>query len=137
MSRRLPLVAGVLAVVGALGWTPAAQAQPGPYPQAYGGFTWADGYGWYWLYRREPVPYYALYPPVYYSYPVPRPYGYSPFAYPPGVATPQVQFKQARVAPPKRVQNPFVRSPVRRSQAQVQPKRVLNPFVELRQARTP
>ena len=34
------------------------------------------------------IPYYALYPPVYYSYPVARPYGYSPFAYPPGTMTP-------------------------------------------------
>lgn len=31
------------------------------------------------------LPYFALYPPVYYSQPVPRPYGFSPFALPPGV----------------------------------------------------
>ncbi len=37
----------------------------------------------------ERIPYYALYPPVYYSYPVARTYGYSPFAYPPGTMTPQ------------------------------------------------
>lgn len=30
------------------------------------------------------LPYYALYPPVYYSEPVARPYGFSPFALPPG-----------------------------------------------------
>jgi hypothetical protein len=36
----------------------------------------------------ERIPYYALYPPVYYSYPVARTYGYSPFAYPPGTMTP-------------------------------------------------
>jgi len=38
----------------------------------------------------ERIPYYALYPPVYYSNIVPRPYGYSPFAYPPGTMTPDV-----------------------------------------------
>lgn len=31
------------------------------------------------------LPYYSLYPPVYYSAPVPRPYGFSPFALPPGM----------------------------------------------------
>ena len=39
-------------------------------------------------YNQPRIPYYALYPPVYYSYPVARPYGFSPFAYPPGVMTP-------------------------------------------------
>ncbi len=37
-------------------------------------------------------PYYALHPPVYYSCPVPRSYGYSPFAYPGCVQTPEVDF---------------------------------------------
>ena len=35
------------------------------------------------------MPYYALHPPVYYSYPVPRTYGYSPFAYPGHIMTPE------------------------------------------------
>lgn len=50
-------------------------------------------------------PYYALYPPVYYSYPVARPYGYSPFAYPPGVMTPEAP--QQKVAPVEYI-NPLV-----------------------------
>ena len=37
-------------------------------------------------------PYFALHPPVYYSCPVPRSYGYSPYAYPGCVETPQVDF---------------------------------------------
>ncbi len=37
-------------------------------------------------------PYFALHPPVYYSCPVPRSYGYSPFAYPSCVQTPDVEF---------------------------------------------
>lgn len=35
------------------------------------------------------VPYFAAHPPVYYSFPVPRTYGYSPFAYPPSARTPE------------------------------------------------
>ena len=40
--------------------------------------------------NQPTLPYFSLYPPVYYSHPVPRTYGYSPFAYPPGVMTPDV-----------------------------------------------
>lgn len=47
----------------------------------------------YSSYDMPRIPYYALYPPVYYSYPVARPYGYSPFAYPPGVLTPEAKPK--------------------------------------------
>jgi hypothetical protein len=43
-------------------------------------------YGW----RINEVPYFSLFPPVYYSQPVPRSYGWSPFAYPPGTMTPEV-----------------------------------------------
>ncbi len=88
-------------------------------------------------------PYYALYPPVYYSYPVARTYGYSPFAYPPGTMTPEVSPKvQAAI-----YHNPFVRrkaeptaekqdKSVRRDQplGKSSPVRVaktyLNPFVQ-------
>lgn len=34
-------------------------------------------------YVQQEPPYFALYPPVYYSYPVRRPYGLSPYAWPP------------------------------------------------------
>lgn len=63
------------------------------------GFNGGCGYGYGCgiydmgnLYRvlADNVPYYAAFPPVYYSVPVPRTYGYSPFAYPPGVMTPEV-----------------------------------------------
>ena len=52
----------------------------------------------------ERIPYYALFPPVYYSYPVARPYGTSPFAYPPGTITPEVTQQVA----PVEYRNPFV-----------------------------
>lgn len=41
------------------------------------------------------VPYFAAHPPVYYSYPVPRTYGHSPFAYPPHFATPEIACQAA------------------------------------------
>jgi hypothetical protein len=57
---------------------------------AFGGYD----YGWDLaeLYRElyNNLPYFALHPPVYYSEPVPRTYGYSPFAYPPYVMTPEI-----------------------------------------------
>ncbi|HEX6961380.1 MAG TPA: hypothetical protein VF175_05900 [Lacipirellula sp.] len=73
----------------------------------------AGGYGFgpygYWDIGRlysvlaDEVPYHAAFPPVYYSHPVPRTYGYSPFAYPPGVMTPEVE------APaPEVIENPYV-----------------------------
>lgn len=37
----------------------------------------------------QSIPYHAVHPPVYYSHIVPRPYGYSPYAYVPGVVTPE------------------------------------------------
>ena len=53
------------------------------------------------------VPYFAAHPPVYYSTPVPRTYGYSPFAYPPNVRTPEVA---GGCAQPVEVLNPYVPS---------------------------
>jgi len=80
------------------------------------------------FYNGERIPYFALYPPVYYSLPVPRTYGYSPFAYPPGTMTPELlepeikvyegptkpagglrEGKRARVAvAPLRLHNPYL-----------------------------
>jgi hypothetical protein len=58
------------------------------------------------LYREllDNVPYFALHPPVYYSYPVPRTYGYSPFAYGPWVMTPEA----APEVKPLTIINPYV-----------------------------
>lgn len=91
------------------------------------------------VYAREPLPFYALHPPVYYSLPVPRPYGYSPFAYPPGVMTPELLLgepaviqnhtipgkptaheKPARMAvAPLRLTNPYVVQSDRRNDSQL------------------
>jgi hypothetical protein len=74
----------VLAVALACGMGPTAKACDGC------GYGWDYGMGWLYQSLQYNVPYYAAFPPVYYSYPVPRTYGYSPFAYPPGVMTPEV-----------------------------------------------
>lgn len=52
------------------------------------------------------VPYFAAHPPVYYSQPVPRTYGYSPFAYTPDTRTPDV----VPAMRPVEIINPYVPS---------------------------
>ena len=97
------------------------------------GYGYGYGYGNYPLYGRDHIPYYALHPPVYYSYPVPRPYGWSPFAYPGTVQTPDVDF--AAAIAPKTIENPEVRvNKLTRSTADshttaIEPIRIVNPFV--------
>lgn len=61
-----------------------------PAAVACDGFGYGYGYGWLYNSLRYEVPHFAAYPPVYYSHPVPRTYGYSPFAYPPHVMTPEI-----------------------------------------------
>jgi hypothetical protein len=78
--------------------------------QGFGAGGFCGGYGWDLaeLYREllNNVPYYALHPPVYYSCPVPRTYGYSPFAYPGYVMTPEI----AGEPQPLEIINPHVPS---------------------------
>ena len=117
----------------------------GSYPVAVGGYGngccghsyFGDG-GFTNLYNQGfiPVPpYFALHPPVYYSAPVPRSYGYSPFAYPGTVPTPEV------VLGPEEVINPYVNPedapeevPVPPQEASQKtasaPQVIRNPFVE-------
>ncbi|HEY2826115.1 MAG TPA: hypothetical protein VGJ04_00825 [Pirellulales bacterium] len=113
----------------------AAHAQ-GPY---CGGGGWGCGANFpYGLYgsRVNDVPYFAMFPPVYYSYPVPRTYGWSPFAYPPGTMTPEME-----ASVPEEILNPYIpenkdhkeikptaehTAAIRRPEPQV----VINPFVK-------
>jgi hypothetical protein len=72
-------------------------------PPSWGAGCWyGGGYGYDSPYERDHIPFFAMHPPVYYSYPVARTYGYSPFAYPPGVMTP------ADDGGPKEIINPHV-----------------------------
>ncbi len=98
-----------------------------------------EGFGYGFLYNslNYQVPYFAAHPPVYYSVPVPRTYGYSPFAYPPHIMTPEL------VSPVQPVQiiNPHVKSSSHTPAAKpvedksvstpksAEPLMVLNPYV--------
>jgi hypothetical protein len=140
-SATVACIFGALTVLTLVFWAPLAAA--GEDSTCHGA-----GYPWGWsplsyyygdyvrLYSssRIPVPpYFALHPPVYYSYPVPRPYGYSPYAYPPGTKTPElapprpavilndyaprsqpVRQKEGRIASaPVRIANPYAAGPGR------------------------
>ena len=115
----------------------AAQAQAPNYLYLFGmnnGLPYSNGI--------EHVPYYSLYPPVYYSMPVPRTYGFSPFAYPPGYMTPEVDFApepktivNPHAAPSKSSKSKPAEAPLgRTTQA---PKTIFNPFVDQRGRSTP
>ena len=105
-----------------------ANAQVGGAPAFLGyGFFGNSLYG---SMNWQSPPYFALFPPVYYSFPVARPYGYSPFAYPPGYVTPAIEPVQA-----KQIINPIVpRKEVRPAsdRTAAAPKVILNPFVTRR-----
>jgi hypothetical protein len=94
----------------------AAHAQCASYGGGWGGY----GFGAWDIGRlydvlEDNVPYHAAFPPVYYSYPVPRTYGYSPFAYPPGVMTPEVEMA------PEVIDNPYVEPSVEEGPEAVAP----------------
>jgi hypothetical protein len=83
--------------------------------QAQGPVVWGwSGQGWYLAPSRDQLqklPHFALFPPVYYSYPVRRTYGYSPFASLPEYAiseTTRVQLAEMRQVEPLLIRNPFV-----------------------------
>ncbi len=59
---------------------------------------------------REGLPYFAQYPPVYYSHIVRRPYGISPFAAPPGIVPVEMTIP-AVIADPTVIKNPFFDAP--------------------------
>lgn len=97
MNYRINLLLLVTAIV-ALSWS-AAPAVAGNGCGCGHGL----GYGQYSLYVQERIPYFAQNPPVYYSYPVPRTYGHSPYAYPAWFKTPE-----AATPTPITLDNPYV-----------------------------
>lgn len=97
------------------------------------------GYGWGlgFLYNslENKVPYFAAHPPVYYSAPVPRAYGWSPFAYPPNVRTPEF----VESVQPLTINNPHFQSEPTKAAPQAdqtakattpEPLVIINPYVE-------
>jgi hypothetical protein len=110
-------------------------AQPAAAQTGWGQWgAWGGYYGGlnYNVYTQDPAPYFALHPPVYYSRPVPRPYGYSPFAYPPYIMTPE-----PKIETPVTILNPHAprSTPASRSAStndrttHIQPLRITNPYV--------
>jgi hypothetical protein len=101
--KRVVLFSLAIALICLAGNVSSARAQGGAVAGgAWGGFGINFPYGLYGS-RVYQVPYYAMFPPVYYSQPVPRAYGWSPFAYPPGTMTPEVEVVESQ-----EVINPYV-----------------------------
>ena len=113
MVRKRILVAfWTLLIAGCL--TTVAHAIEGPYFARYGCGYWGLAHGP--VYTPERLPYYALYPPVYYSHAVAEPYGHNPYAAVAPAPCPAVVYPMASSAaiadrptpPPLRIVNPFV-----------------------------
>jgi hypothetical protein len=123
VSTRVGLFIVAAAVCGLSAGEARAQAAGNPYGLWYvfsgnGLYNWSGG---------NSPPFYALFPPVYYSHPVGRPYGYSPFAYPPGIMTPAVA-----PTPAKQVANPYVpRKPASQAgeRTAAVAREIINPYV--------
>ena len=82
----------------------------------------------YNVYGQDYIPYFARHPPVYYSYPIPRTYGYSPFAYPPTVMTPEITIEAPQV-----MSNPYVPKATaeeRSVSTKPAPQLVINPYFD-------
>ncbi len=110
----------------------------GPYGWGFGGTASPYAMG-----RIPTPPYFALHPPVYYSTPVPRTFGYSPFAYSGNVRTPEVVdmghaqvLTNPYVTPVKEVK-PAVTPAKKEEQqaiAKTRPRWITNPHVESNKA---
>jgi len=103
MTVRLGLVL-VLVLAFSVVETKDVQAQCGIQGGGYG-YGYGFDVGRLYSVLEQNVPYYAAFPPVYYSAPVPRTYGYSPFAYPPGTRTPDLPSPTIAA---KEILNPYV-----------------------------
>jgi hypothetical protein len=141
MNLRRALLVGVFAVAAAGAGRAQAQCGYGAGGYGYGFGAWDVGRLYSVL--EQNVPHFAAFPPVYYSVPVPRTYGYSPFAYPPGTMTPEV----VESGEPLSIVNPYFSgasevstageaAPADRTtmvapmKANAEPNVILNPFVE-------
>jgi hypothetical protein len=93
---------------------------------------WGGGYGGFGLpysaYTLNVPPYFALFPPVYYSHVTPRPYGFSPFAYPGFMITPErLRMPSTPFVP--NVRRQVVPRPAPAAQARAKPVIIKNPYV--------
>lgn len=112
----------------------------GAYGFNWNGFAYnTPPYPWPFYQHSIPTPpYFSLHPPVYYTYPVGRTYGYSPYPYPGSYPTPEVE-----LAKPETIRNPHVeplpqpanpQEGAKRASGKVAAQIVINPFVEPRLA---
>ncbi len=97
----------------------------GPYSYSYGPFL--APYGYYGQYLDSYLPYYAVYPPKYYSSAMLR--GHDPWA-----SSCRAKTVVSRPAPePKRITNPYMGEPqvakASRGQVSSGPLRIINPYV--------
>jgi hypothetical protein len=107
----------------------------------YLGYAGYGGYGYGWGFNQPTnyvpaPPYYAIYPPVYYSpHITARHYGASPFAWYPGMQpiTYAPQAEPAAAPEPVMIENPYVRgaraTSAKAAKFEVQPLKIDNPFV--------
>jgi len=133
MIRKLALSLVVLAFAA----LPSAASAYWPY-LGYGGY---GGYGYGWGFNQATnyvpsPPYYAIYPPVYYSHQITaRHYGASPFAWTPGMEPITYVGEAAMMAPPEPqvIDNPYVTTKTTSKQTavekRVEPLKMDNPFV--------
>jgi len=126
--RAILLLCIVVVALGAAADATAGDGWGNGYPWGYGGYGGS-------IYTMDRIPYFSQHPPVYYSYPVPRTYGYSPYAYPPGVMTPDAPKAPA----PLTLDNPFFPKPGKVTETNdraaavsrpITPLVVINPFVK-------
>ncbi len=103
MSGKMTRWAFLVVVVSSC--VPGVAAAQGPYISHRVPVATYWGYHWPSLYSQEHIPYFAQHPPVYYSYPVRRTYGLSPYAWPPVVTTAQ---RRHPAKPPLVIRNPYV-----------------------------
>ena len=121
-ARRFLLMLSVVAILMA-GTAVVAQAQVGcgGYWGYYNNQGVLHGSGFfempYAMGRIPTPPYFALHPPVYYSNPVPRTYGYSPYPYPGHYKTPEI-------VKPEEIVNPHAEQPSNESASAKQPIKV-------------
>jgi hypothetical protein len=133
MSRHLSKWIAAMAFVFGAAMASSASAQVVA-PYAFGGtLGWPINF-----YQQETIPYFALHPPVYYSVPVARTYGYSPFAYPPGTMTPDF----VGTIEPQTTVNPFApqsskakkggvqKTPGPDRSASYKPLTIINPYID-------
>jgi hypothetical protein len=87
----------------------------------WGGYGFNFGYDW--RANAQVIPYFAQHPPVYYSYPIARPYGFTPYAVPPGVIPAEMQ-----IAPQaQEIINPYFKPKAEEAPAPSDPPATVDP----------